>query len=330
MKNLSVGRIMPPIFLLILVGASLLTTGCGTLTGEAAAAPPHNEGDTVAAAVVEEAGVPVEVAPVETGSISLLLNYSGNLQAQKEVHLVPKVAGQVEQLLVEVGDQVKKGDPIAIIEDDVYAAQLKQTQGMLVEAKLNLQKMEEGARPEELAAARAALNIARAALNDVENIDDNERTSAALNLANAQSALEASSEELQLSLEQAQLNLESAQQDIENTTLVAPMDGTVMSVAAEEGEYVGSGVFITLADIDQPSVEVYLDETDLNSVGVGFQVEVIFDALPDDVFMGQVIQVDPALVTVQQVPMVRSVVQLDEASYANRRLCLSGLMPVWT
>jgi len=136
-------------------------------------------------------------------------------------------------------------------------------------------------------------------------------------LANAQSALDVSTEEVQLTLEQAQLNLESAQQDLGNTVLVAPMDGTVMSVAAGAGEYVGSGLFITLADIEQPSVEVYLDETDLNSVGIGFEVDVIFDALPDDVFTGQVIHVDPALVTVQQVPMVRAVVQLDEASYAK-------------
>jgi HlyD family secretion protein len=154
-----------------------------------AAAPPPNESDQVATEIGEKTGVPVEVATVETGSISLLLSYSGNLQAQKEVYLVPKAAGEIKQILVAVGDQVKKGDPIAIIEDDVYAAQLKQVQGALVEAKLNLQKMEEGARPEEVAAARSALDLARAALNDVENIDDNERTSAALNLANAQAAL---------------------------------------------------------------------------------------------------------------------------------------------
>ena len=69
----------------------------------------------------------------------------------------------------------------------------------------------------------------------------------------------------QLSLEQAQLNLESAQQTLADTELIAPMDGTVMAIAAV-GEQVGSS-FITLADLDQPMMEVYLDETDMDKLG---------------------------------------------------------------
>jgi HlyD family secretion protein len=138
-----------------------------------------------------------------------------------------------------------------------------------------------------------------------------------MSLANAEAALTAGTEELELTLEQAQLNLEAAQRDLDNTVLEAPMDGTVMAVAAGAGDYVGNAALITLADIEQPSVEVYLDETDLNSVGVGFEVEVVFDALPDEIFTGRVVHVDPSLVSMQNVMMVRAVVQLDAASYAK-------------
>jgi HlyD family secretion protein len=138
-----------------------------------------------------------------------------------------------------------------------------------------------------------------------------------ISLANAQAALAISTEELELTLEQAQLNLEAAQENLDDTVLVAPMDGTVMAVAAQTGEYVGSATLITLADIEHPSVEVYLDETDLNSVGVGFEVEVVFDALPDEVFTGQVVHVDPSLVSMQNMMMVRAVIQLDATSYAK-------------
>ncbi len=173
------------LLMLALLAAGLLVTGCNTVASEAAAAPPEADAATLAA----EHSLPVEVAPIERGDISLLLNYSGNLQAQSDITLVPKVGGQLEKLLVKVGDPVKKGAPIALIDGDAYVAQLKQAQAALTQARLNLEKMELGSRPEEIAAARNALSLARAALSDVENIDDNERTSAAAALANAQAAV---------------------------------------------------------------------------------------------------------------------------------------------
>ena len=175
------------LFILTLLATTIIfATACSPTANPAEAAPAH-QAETAAA---DHPGPPVAVAPVEVGSISLLLNYSGNLQAQKEVHLVPKVAGEITQVLVQPGDTVKKGDAIAMIDDEVYALQLKQAQSVLDEAQLNLQKMQEGARPEEIAAARSALAITSAALTDAESIDDNERTAAALNLANARSALQ--------------------------------------------------------------------------------------------------------------------------------------------
>jgi HlyD family secretion protein len=142
---------------------------------------------------------------------------------------------------------------------------------------------------------------------------------AQISLANAEAALATTSDELELALQQAQLTLEEAQKDLDNTVMVAPMDGTVMSVAAQAGENAGSSALITLADIDQPSIEIYLDETDLNSVAVGLEIEAVFDAFPDDTFSGEVVHVDPALVTAGGVQMVRAVVQLDAASYAKPR-----------
>ena len=61
-------------------------------------------------------------------------------------------------------------------------AQLSQAQAALTTAKLNLAKMELGSRPEEIAAAQAAVQLAKAALNDVADINDNERTTASARL----------------------------------------------------------------------------------------------------------------------------------------------------
>lgn len=94
--------------------------------------------------------------------------------------------------------------------------------------------------------------------------------------------------------------------------LVSPMDATVMSIEAQVGESAGTAAFITLANLKQPMVEVYLDETDLDKIAVGNLAEVIFDALPDQIFTGKVITVDPSLVTVGGYTTIRVVVQLED------------------
>lgn len=170
---------LPIISLILLLGLALLITACGSSAQPVAqaAAPP------------EDVSTPVEVATVETGDIALVFSYAGDLQPKDSVSIIPGANGRVEALLVEVGDEVLAGDPIAIIESDRYAAQLEQAEAALASARLKLAEMELGSRPEEIAAAQAAVEVARAALNDVANIDDNERTTAAANLAQAEAAL---------------------------------------------------------------------------------------------------------------------------------------------
>lgn len=128
----------------------------------------------------------------------------------------------------------------------------------------------------------------------------------------------------QINLSQAQLNLQSAQDALEKTALAAPMDGTIMSVSANVGENV-SGAIITLANLAQPVIEIYMDESDLDKIGLGYEVDVIFDALPDDTFIGEVIQVDPQLEVVGGVSAIRAVVQLDADSFSKPQTLPVGL-----
>jgi multidrug efflux pump subunit AcrA (membrane-fusion protein) len=127
-----------------------------------------------------------------------------------------------------------------------------------------------------------------------------------------------------LSLQQSQLSLESAQADVAGTVLTAPFAGVVTAINTNVGES-ASGAVITLADLTQPLLEVYLDESDLNMVGLGYEVEVSFDALADQLFTGTVTQVDPTLVTSNGVSAVRALVQLDAASFAKPQTLPVGL-----
>jgi HlyD family secretion protein len=161
--------------------------------------------------------------------------------------------------------------------------------------------------------AKANYDIAMAAASDEEI------AAARANVASAQSNLDsllhgATAEDLetaQLNVEQARNSLASAEADLAGTTLTAPFSGTVTAVTASAGEMVGTSALVTLADLSQPLVEFYLDETDLELIAVGYEVDVVFDALPDSTFSGHVVRVDPALAEMEGAPAIQAVAKLE-------------------
>lgn len=127
-----------------------------------------------------------------------------------------------------------------------------------------------------------------------------------------------------ISLAQAALNVQTAEEAVTATELIAPIAGTVMAVNGSVGESVGSGL-ISLADLSQPVLELFLDESDLNMVGLGYEVEVVFDALPDDTFTGTVTQIDPQLVSESGITAVRALIALNTSSFAKPQTLPLGL-----
>jgi len=125
-------------------------------------------------------------------------------------------------------------------------------------------------------------------------------------------------------VKQAEIEYKAAVEDLEGATLVAPMDGTVMSVAGESGDSVDTGTFIVIADLSHPYIDFYVDETDMDMVAVGYEVEVYFDALEDQVFKGTVTQVDPALVTKNGYQVVHGTIIL-QAEMLEGKYLIEGM-----
>jgi len=112
-------------------------------------------------------------------------------------------------------------------------------------------------------------------------------------------------------LRQARQAVEEAEEDLEATILIAPISGTVTALHADESEKVGNEVVLVISDLTPPTLDAYFDESDWKNVREGYPVEVVFDALPDNIFVGEVVHVDPGLVSQNNTTVVYSLVQLD-------------------
>ncbi|NPV57388.1 MAG: efflux RND transporter periplasmic adaptor subunit [Anaerolineae bacterium] len=116
----------------------------------------------------------------------------------------------------------------------------------------------------------------------------------------------------QATLTQAETALAAAREELSGATLVAPMGGEITYLAAGEGEMAGTDTFITISDKSRLFVTVQVDESDMTSFAVGNAAEVVFDALPDEVFQGTVVEVSPQLTSSSGVSLLTGKIDLDQ------------------
>jgi HlyD family secretion protein len=121
---------------------------------------------------------------------------------------------------------------------------------------------------------------------------------------------------------QARIALQTAQANLDATKLASPISGTVMVINNQVGETAGSGTFITIADLSQSELQIYMDQNDWNNIQVGYTANVTFDALPDQAFIGKVTQVSPQLVSIQGNSVVEGLVLLDKKQSSGAALKL--------
>ena len=155
---------------------------------------------------------------------------------------------------------------------------------------------------------QSAFEVARADLQEAQDQYDTLKTASGVDPN--QFALN----EANLKVAQAQLAI--AEEQLAGVTLIAPLDGkitylSVPTVAAGQGALVGTAKFITIIDISRSTLEISVDESDLNKLAIGAAVTVTFDALPDQSFTGQVIQVNPQITTSGQYRVAKGIVELD-------------------
>jgi HlyD family secretion protein len=161
--------------------------------------------------------------------------------------------------------------------------------------------------------AGAAYDGAVAALNDLYRIRDNSQelnaqiaaaeaqykaAEAAVGMAQAQlNALEAGATAEEIAIAEAQVEQALAAVEAltvlrDKQTIVAPVGGVVLEVSIHEGELAApGGTLLTLGDLDQVTLTVYVPESKLGFVNIGQEVEVSVDSFPGRTFTGEVVAI---------------------------------------
>jgi len=230
----------------------------------------------------EEKTVPVEVEVVSAGSIEETIELTGWIKANQIVDIASKVAGRVESLrvpsdgtdsvAVEEGVSVKKGQQLAVIDHDVYLAQLVAAQAGLIAKEVELADAErEKKRVIALYEGGSATEQSR----------DKAVTAAELAAAS-------------LSLTKA--NLDLAKINLRESMIVSPIDGIVTAKHIDEGNLIRSGdQIVTIADMKTVRVIVAATEKYGAQITVGMPAKIKVDAFAERTFDASVHSVHPAL-----------------------------------
>jgi HlyD family secretion protein len=229
-----------------------------------------------------------------------------------------------------MGDKVKKGQELVRLEDEEFAAQVKQQQGQLDSAKAHLTELENGSRPQEILQAKAQLDQANANRIDAsanltrasdaiksraisqQALDD---AQAAFDKATAMVAMQQAAYDLsrlgprqeeidaqRAAVEEAQGMLDLMKVNLSNTVIRSPIDGTVLDRNIEVGEYVttgfvgdngAKGYVFSLADLNDLRVELDISQNDFNKITADSRCTVSTDAYPDRKYEGKVDQISP-------------------------------------
>jgi HlyD family secretion protein len=232
--------------------------------------------------------------------------FYGNVDV-RTVSLAFRVSGRLNTLNYDEGQNLKKGDVIATIENSIFKENLNQINAQIKLQEIQIQKLEKGYRPEEIQKAKAQLSEVKANLDktnkdfkraqkllksksiSTQSYDNTKAT--ALNLKAQYNYAKSSLQLLQNGYEKedilsAKATLESliAQRNIlqinlDDTVLYSPVDGTIITKVYEEGSIVNaSQTIVEVAKSDEYWVRSYISEKYLGIVKAGMKASVSTDS----------------------------------------------------
>ncbi|KQU89164.1 hemolysin secretion protein D [Ensifer sp. Root31] len=196
---------------------------------------------------------PVKVVEISDAGQARQMNYSGVVRARTEMNLGFRINGKITERLVNVGDRVKSGDPLARIDATDYDLSVKS-------AAANLEAAERQVETTALVRARAEQLFARKVASQAQ-LDQ-----ATLSHNQAVATRDAASSALS-----------QAKNQVTYTELVADRSGIVAAIAADVGQVVGSGTPVATVAVDgEKEVLIAVPEVDVANFKPGMAVKAGF------------------------------------------------------
>lgn len=251
---------------------------------------------SIAAAGCQEAeeGRPFQVVAAQRQTLAISAVAAGILEPVTMVEIKSKASGEILSIPVETGDIVEQGQLLVQVEQ----TDARQT---LAQSSADLEVAEARLKIAESQLERAQLMRAQ------EIISDQDFEAAELEHANAKAQLV-----------RAQSMLETARERMAETTIRAPISGTIIARTVEVGnvissatQVVGGGtLLLTMADLQEVQVRTLVDETDIGRVRPEMPADITVEAFRDRSFHGQVLKIEPQATVSQNVTMFPVIIRI--------------------
>lgn len=212
----------------------------------------------------------------------------------KTIDLSSKLTGRVKRINIKKGDKVKKGDVLIELDTPEIDAKAQQANATLVLAMAQQEKAYNGARNEQIAMAKAALDLAQKTYNRLNRLH-NEGVIPTQKLDEAHAKYTAAKENYEMLVNgtrvedkiSASANVEKAKgankevdSYLKENKIVSPIDGTVTEITVEEAELVGAGYpIVTLVDDNDCWVTFNLREDLLTKIKNGTELNIQIPAI---------------------------------------------------
>lgn len=233
---------------------------------------------------------------IENGDIMESITASGTINPLSTVSVGSQASGRIAEIYVDYNSVVKKGQLLALIDQENAKATVQQR-----EAALDIAKAQVAVEENNIKYYKKALNrISKLNASKYSTEKDLEAAERDYDNSVAQLALE------QAQVKQAQASLNSAQTELSYTEIKAPVDGIVISKSVEVGQTVAASfetpeIFSVAEDLTKMQIEASVVEADIAKVKEGQQVRFTVDSYADDYFYGTVTQVRNEAITTSNV-----------------------------
>ena len=260
---------------------------------------------------------PNRIAKVQRGDVARSVVATGKIQPITKVEVKSKASGIVEKLYVDINNHVHKGQQLAQLDEQEIVAQVDAQRAQLAAAEANVGTYEANIEQDRVNAAAPDLPMYKTTLDrnlemqkegvvSQQALDNADRDYlAALNKrdgAKAQIGVDtAKLKQARAQVLQSQASLKQLEEQLSYTTIVAPMDGVILSRDVEIGDAVSSilvlGSTATLVMTEGDTTQVYVqgkvDEADIAHVYMDQPARIKVESFRDRVFNGKVTKIAP-------------------------------------